>query len=510
MAERSRRGSRGGGGSPKSNGPPKTRSCGTMIVHERLLRTDPGYLAARTDSENRAFTYAQRPMLLGRSGVTVIPVVVHVVFNGAAQNISDAQIQSQIDVLNHDFRKTNADISGLPAVFQPLAADARIEFELATTDPSGNPTNGITRTSTTSNGFSDDNKVKHASTGGADAWPRDNYLNLWACRLTGGLLGYAQFPGGPADTDGVVILDTAFGNTGTAAAPFNLGRTATHEIGHWLNLRHIWGDDGNGCSGDDFVADTPNCAGSNTGVPAFPHITCSNGLNGDLIQNYMDYTDDAGMFMFTSGQVTRMQACLDGDRPTLGHPKPGGPTGLLLDTGIAGDVGGGVTLKFRDDTPPVTLKFRDDVATSFRLDVQQPPVTLKFRDDIGTLAVTDVNPTLKFRDDGGGGSIMVLDDPVGTNFGADVPQLPPGGGGDPAPFLLSTGHHSMAWTQQFPDAQRAEIAGLQQQIAQYEQMLEEAAQAEEAGQLTAEDSAGIEQLYAEYQRLTAELAQLGG
>jgi hypothetical protein len=492
MAERSRRGSRSGG---KDDGPPQTRTCGTMIVHERLLRTDPSYMAARSDSENRAFTYSRRPDLIGRTGVTVIPVVVHVVYNGAAQNISDAQVQSQIDVLNHDFRKTNADVSSTPAVFQPLTADARVEFELATTDPSGNPTNGITRTSTTAAGFTDDNKVKHASTGGADAWPRDNYLNLWVCRLTGGLLGYAQFPGGPADTDGVVILDTAFGNTGTAAAPFNLGRTATHEIGHWLNLRHIWGDDGNGCSGDDFVADTPNCAGANTGVPAFPHITCSNGPNGDLFMNYMDYTDDAGMFMFTGGQVTRMQASLDGDRPTLGHPKPGGPTGMLLDTAIAADIG---TLKFREDVVPQTLKFRDDNLTSFAQDVQQPQ-TLKFREDI---------PTLKFRDDGG--TLKVLEDPIGKPPAADIPGLPPGGPGDPAPFLLSTGHHSMAWTQSFPEAQRAAVMGLQQQIAQYEQALEQAAQAEEAGQLTTEDSAGVEQLYSEYQRLLAELQQLGG
>jgi pregnancy-associated plasma protein-A len=506
MAERSRRGGRSG--ASKENGPPKVRTCGTMEVHERLLRTDASYLSARNDSENRAFLTSMRP-LAGRSGVTVIPVVVHVVFNGAAQNISDAQIQSQIDVLNHDFRKTNADISNLPSVFQPLAADARIEFELATTDPNGNPTNGITRTSTTSNGFSDDNKVKHAGTGGADAWPRDNYLNLWVCRLTGGLLGYAQFPGGPADTDGVVILDTAFGNTGTAAAPFNLGRTATHEIGHWLNLRHIWGDDGNGCSGDDFVADTPNCAGSNTGVPSFPHITCNNGPDGDLFQNYMDYTDDAGMFMFTSGQVTRMQTCLDGDRPTIGHPKPGGPTGILLDTGIAADVGGGPTLKFRDDRPPATLKFRDDpVGTAIVADVT-PPQTFKFRDDVATLKTLDDPVTIKFGDDGGG-SLKAIDDPIGTMAAADIPHLPPGGPGDPAPFLLSTGHHSMAWTQQFPQAHQAAIAALQQQVAQYEQVLEQAAQAEEAGELTAENSAEVEQLYAEYQSLVAELQQLGG
>src|SRR3954449_2408516 len=325
MAERRRSGRSGSGGGGKDDGPPKTRSCGTMVVHERLLRSDPSYQAARNDSENRAFTYARRPdFLVGRSGVTVIPVVVHVVYNGAAQNISDGQIQSQIDVLNHDFRKTNADISNLPAVFQPLAADARIELELATTDPSSNPTNGITRTSTSATGFTDDNKVKKASTGGADAWPRDNYLNLWVCRLSGGLLGYAQFPGGPADTDGVVILDTACGTTGTAAAPFNLGRTATHEIGHWLNLRHIWGDDGTGCTGDDFVADTPNAGGPNYGKPVFPHVSCNNGPNGDMFMNYMDYVDDDSMFMFTQGQVARMQAALDGARSTVGVTGPCG------------------------------------------------------------------------------------------------------------------------------------------------------------------------------------------
>ena len=207
---------------------------------------------------------------VARTGVTVIPVVVHVVYNGAAQNISDAQVKSQIDVLNQDFRKTNADIASLPAVFQPLAADARIEFELATTDPPGNPTNGITRTPTTRTGSRTTTRSSPRLAAARTRWPRDNYLNLWVCRLTGGLLGYAQFPGGPAATDGVVILDTAFGTTGTAAAPFNLGRTATHEIGHFLNLRHIWGDDGNGCTGDDFVADTPNRAGEHghADVPA--------------------------------------------------------------------------------------------------------------------------------------------------------------------------------------------------------------------------------------------------
>jgi hypothetical protein len=297
---------------------PQIRSCGTMAVHERLLRTDPAYAAARARSENAHWAMSANGGPVGRAGITTIPVVVHVVWKTAAQNIADAQIHSQIDVLNHDYRKTNADAAHTPNAFSPLVADSRIEFQLASTDPAGNATDGITRTNTASDSFSDDDNVKFAATGGEDAWPSDRYLNIWVCQLGGGLLGYAQFPGGPAATDGVVILHSGFGTTGTAAAPFNLGRTATHEVGHWLNLRHIWGDDGNACNGSDFVADTPNAAGPNFGKPAFPHVTCNNGPSGDLFMNYMDYTDDDSMFMFTTDQVARMQTCLDVDRPTLG------------------------------------------------------------------------------------------------------------------------------------------------------------------------------------------------
>jgi hypothetical protein len=309
---------------------PKRRTCGTMQVHERLLRTAPGYREARDNSENHALRFTLQPMA-GRSGCTKIPVVVHVVFKTAAQNISDAQINSQIDVLTADFRKKNADVSTVPAAFAPLAADVRVEFELATIDPSGNPTTGITRTSTAVTSFTDDDAVKSAATGGADAWPADKYLNIWVCQLAGGLLGYAQFPGGPAATDGVVIRHSAFGTTGTAAAPFNLGRTATHEVGHWLNLRHIWGDDGTGCAGSDLVADTPNQGSENVGVPTFPHISCGNGPNGDMFMNYMDYVDDVAMVMFTAGQVTRMQATLDGMRSAIGAPTPCGPKSLPKD-----------------------------------------------------------------------------------------------------------------------------------------------------------------------------------
>ena len=218
------------------------RNCGTDEVHERLLRTSPGYAEARANCENRAVRAEHLSAFVGRVGCTKIPVVVHVLHKTAAQNISDAQIDSQITVLNEDFRKKNADVSTVPTVFQPLVADVRIEFELATTDPDGNATNGITRTKTPKGTFSaatDD--AKSAATGGADPWPSDEYLNVWVCPKivsTAGnsLLGYAQFPGGPSETDGVVILHSAFGTTGTAAAPFDRGRTTTHEIGHWLNL----------------------------------------------------------------------------------------------------------------------------------------------------------------------------------------------------------------------------------------------------------------------------------
>ena len=165
--------------------------------------------------------------------------------------------------------------------------------------------------------FGTDDGVKDPARGGVAAWPADRYLNIWVAQLSGGLLGYAQFPGGPAETDGVVITYTAFGTTGTATAPFHLGRTATHEIGHYFNLFHIWGDDGTGCGGTDEVDDTPNQAGPNTGKPAWPHVTCRNGPHGDLFMDYMDYVDDDMMVMFTPGQVARMWACLQLERKAM-------------------------------------------------------------------------------------------------------------------------------------------------------------------------------------------------
>ena len=299
-----------------NSAPPLTRNCSTMEVYDRLRAEDPDYEKRLSDIEDQIQDYIKNHPQSERMIIN-IPVVVHVVYKTAAQNISTAQIQSQINILNQDFQKLNSDVSGVPSVFQSSVANCQINFCLATRDPNGASTTGITRTQTSKTSFSTNDYVKKTSRGGKDPWDRNKYLNLWVCNLSGGVLGYAQFPGGSAATDGVVIGYKYFGNTGTVVYPFDKGRTATHEVGHWLNLRHIWGDDGTSCSGSDLVTDTPNQSNENYGCPSFPQISCSNGPNGEMYMNYMDYTDDRCMFMFTNGQSSRMSAALNGTRASL-------------------------------------------------------------------------------------------------------------------------------------------------------------------------------------------------
>jgi hypothetical protein len=238
-------------------------------------------------------------------GTIVIPVVVHVVYNNQEQNISNEQIRSQIAVLNKDFRKKNDDAAYIPAAFKDIAADAQIEFRLATIDPNGLPTNGITRTKTAINAFSEDNMIKSASSGGADAWNRDEYLNIWVGNLGAGIMGYASLPGSEPSVDGVVIRYSAFGTTNNVIAPFNRGRTTVHEIGHWLGLRHIWGD--SDC-GDDRIDDTPPQQGPTRGCPSGVVASCSNGATGSMYMNFMDFTNDECTNMFTGGQVEKMRS----------------------------------------------------------------------------------------------------------------------------------------------------------------------------------------------------------
>ncbi|MEL6969138.1 MAG: M43 family zinc metalloprotease [Bacteroidota bacterium] len=277
------------------------RNCGATEYLEMQMEQDPKRAIKMDQIERQTRQFLRNSNSRAVNGTITIPVVVHVVYNNGTENISDAQIQSQMDVINADFRRTNSDADNVWS----QAADSEIEFCLATIDPSGNPTNGITRTSTTRTSFSTNDDMKFDSRGGKDAWPRDDYLNMWVCDISGGILGYAQFPGGAAATDGVVMDYQYFGTIGTATAPFDLGRTTTHEIGHWLNLRHIWGD--GGCGVDDFVGDTPTSDAPNYGC-ALGHVSCG---STDMVQNYMDYSDDACMNLYTTGQKDRMRALFD-------------------------------------------------------------------------------------------------------------------------------------------------------------------------------------------------------
>lgn len=234
----------------------------------------------------------------------IIPVVVHVIYSSNEQNISNEQVKSQISALNRDYRKKNEDARYIPSAFKSFAADTRIEFRLATTDPSGLPTNGIVRKSTASRSFTTDDKVKSSLAGGDDPWDRNQYLNIWVCNLTGAAMGYASTPSCAPEKDGVVIRYTVFGTTPNVQSPFNMGRTTVHEVGHWLGLRHIWGD--SPC-GDDNIADTPPQQGPTRGCPSGVVATCTSGAAGNMYMNYMDFTNDACTNMFTLGQAAKMQ-----------------------------------------------------------------------------------------------------------------------------------------------------------------------------------------------------------
>lgn len=250
--------------------PPKQRSCGVMAEFHRIAERDPGYRTRLAGIEDATQRRVAR-MNVAKLVAVTIPVVVHVVYKKAAHNISDAQVASQFDILNADYGAANTDLPNVPAPWKSLVGNAKIKFRLAKVDASGKPTAGIVRVKTTVDEFAQDETVKRSVAGGSDPWDTARYLNIWVCNLGDNLLGYAQFPGGPATTDGVVIRNIAFGSNGIAAKPFDLGRTSTHEIGHFLNLRHIWGDTED-CSGSDLVSDTPRQQLPNYNEPTSP--TC--------------------------------------------------------------------------------------------------------------------------------------------------------------------------------------------------------------------------------------------
>ncbi|GJM62853.1 zinc metalloprotease [Persicobacter diffluens] len=270
------------------------RGCGTMEVFDEQMANNPEFAHNIQVIEEQASNFDITKLRLV-NGQIEIPVVVHVIYRTNAENISDAQVQSQIDVLNEDFNLQNSDASLIPSVFSGVAANVGLNFKL----------DAITRTYSSKRSWRPNDDMKKASKGGVDPWDPSQYLNMWVVNsIKSGrstILGYAQFPGGPAATDGVVIGYNFFGRVGTLSAPYDLGRTTTHEVGHWLNLRHIWGD--GGCGVDDFVADTPISDGPNYGCPSFPTVRCS---STDMTMNYMDYVNDGCMYMFSNGQKDRM------------------------------------------------------------------------------------------------------------------------------------------------------------------------------------------------------------
>lgn len=281
------------------------RKCGSMEVLEQNIKDDPKLKDKMDEIERFTEEYVkkQKKSRVGVDAELVIPVVVNVLWATSAENISATQIQSQIDILNRDFSATNTDLTGYNGIFKPLASDYKIKFVLQ----------NVVRKQTNKTSWGTRDTMKSTKRGGINPTSPTTVLNMWVCTIGGGILGYAQFPGGSASTDGVVMDSRYFGNSGAANAPYNLGRTATHEVGHWLNLRHIWGD---ATCGSDLVADTPTHNTANYGCPTLDnHRSTCTGTPIEMTQNYMDYTNDACMFMFTAGQRVRSRALFE----------PGGP-----------------------------------------------------------------------------------------------------------------------------------------------------------------------------------------
>jgi hypothetical protein len=287
------------------------RQCASYELLQQKMAADPAY----REKLNAIEAFTQRSI---RSGLTervsqgseiTIPVVFHVVYNTPQENISDAQIASQIDVLNEDFNLRNQDQRLVPSYFKDLKADVGIHFKL---DRIIRVQNNRKQWSV---GYGDEN-VKYSAKGGSDVVDPTTYLNIWVCNLGSSLLGYATFPGWNPETDGVVINYGAVGRVGTLFQNYNKGRTATHEIGHWLNLRHIWGD--TEC-GNDFVGDTPLHNGPNYRCPDPGATSTCTGNPVMMWMNYMDYTYDGCMYMFSNGQKDRMLAVVapDGPRSSL-------------------------------------------------------------------------------------------------------------------------------------------------------------------------------------------------
>lgn len=323
--------------------------CGTMPNLEQQLKDDPGLAKRMAKVEERMQQFMDRNQGSRSSGsVITIPVVFHIVHNGepvgTGPNIADSQVYSQLEIMNEDFRRLNADTAKTRSMFKGVAANPQIEFCLATFTPDGTPTDGIDRIDGGQDTWSSQNDI-NGNLKPVTVWNSKWYLNFWVVDFGGSsnLLGYAQFPGGNLLTDGVVVGYKYIGRKpyNPLQNSYNYGRTATHEIGHWLNLRHIWGD--GDCNVDDFVDDTPLSDASNFDCP-FGENSCVDFPVDlpDMVENYMDYTKDTCMNTFSQGQVDRMRAALNTTRieilssPACSALPTFAFTGKVIDT-ITGD-----------------------------------------------------------------------------------------------------------------------------------------------------------------------------
>ncbi|KIX20385.1 peptidase M43 [Flavobacterium sp. 316] len=276
------------------------RGCASHDVLDRQLKEDPTLSGRMAEIELKTKNAITQGRIV--NGVLEIPVVFNVLYRTSSENISDAQLQSQIDVLNKDFNAQNSDFNTANNPYSDVRANVGIRFVL----------DAVNRKSTNKSSWGTRDVMKKSKRGGIDPTSPTTKLNIWVCTIGGGILGYAQFPGGSSATDGVVLDSKYTGTTGTATYPFNLGRTATHEVGHWMNLRHIWGDT---TCGNDLVNDTPTHNTANYGVPAVGHRSTCSGTPLEMYMNYMDYTDDRGMYMFSNDQKDRMLAVFSPSGP---------------------------------------------------------------------------------------------------------------------------------------------------------------------------------------------------
>lgn len=295
--------------------------CGTMQLLEQKFKASPA-LRTKFALNEEELQRLVKARMANRSGLKTnetltVPIVFHLVLRNQS-SVTDAQVQAQLDTINKDYAGLNAGASKIPSYFQSLFGQSNIQFCLAQRTPNDEPTTGIVRYTTTQTSFDyTSNYVKHDAVGGATAWDTDSYLNVWICALSDDVLGYATFPNdGAEDEQGVVVDYRSL--PGGSLTRFNEGKTLTHEIGHYFNLLHIWGDDNGSCAGSDGISDTPNQANySSTCRTGVVTDNCTTESPGIMYQNYMDYTADACLIMFTVEQVARMETAYRNYRSLL-------------------------------------------------------------------------------------------------------------------------------------------------------------------------------------------------